>query len=198
MVKVQKYLERVCFAYGRREMPQTLLERGWDCAEAVELDIWMNEFLNWRMNFDIEMKEEDLERLFRSVAEIRHTAVRRVRTDSDGIKAFLLNAEELVKVLEVRHYQELISQLRLTIEKVINNLGEEQRRLLERQEEELLQLEKEQAKLDALRGRLLAEMDKDKKESRDMAGSEVWHALDKAEVTFEREAELEVKRGRWT
>ncbi|SCV57414.1 uncharacterized protein FFB14_15148 [Fusarium fujikuroi] len=68
MILLQDALEGACFAYGQRRLPELLRRRSWNCAEAVALRTWMDEFILRRHTFDttsllfvpISLKEEIL------------------------------------------------------------------------------------------------------------------------------------------
>ncbi|KAH7110421.1 hypothetical protein B0J13DRAFT_416398, partial [Dactylonectria estremocensis] len=177
MVQLQEYLEHACYAYGQRKMQETLRERGWDCVEAVELHSWMEEFLHRYKTFETESSSEVLEKLFQSVADIRHTAVRRTHTDSVGIKKFLLDAEHLVRLLQVEEYLGVINKLRLHIERVLIELGQNNRFLQVRAEEKKSEIAVERAMLDQLEKATIAETRKGVEEYQALAGSEVMKAI---------------------
>lgn len=44
LVHLQKLLELVCYNFGKKLMPDIMLQRGWNCPELVELNRWTEEF----------------------------------------------------------------------------------------------------------------------------------------------------------
>lgn len=184
MVDLQKYLEAVCYAYARENIPEVLQKRGWQCAEAVQLSTWMDEFRLRRHLFDGDLSTEDLEGLFRSVAKIRDAAVCRTPTDLRGVQKLVADAAQLVEVLEVEPYKDLIDNIRLGVVKAIESLGQEEHMLRERQRKKLAQIARERAKLDELERSVLAETGKDLSRCQYSAGLEVRKALEEAEKTF--------------
>lgn len=101
LVHLQHILELTCYEFGTRVMPDTLRQRGWDCAESVELNRWIGEFLKrQKMLFTrTESIQKPLHELLRSVSNIRHCAVHRRRVSTKGLGQFLLDAEALSTLL---------------------------------------------------------------------------------------------------
>ncbi|QSS59377.1 hypothetical protein I7I51_08812 [Histoplasma capsulatum] len=101
LAKVQTILEQTCFEFGQHVMPDVLQKNHWDCPESAELNVWATELLQ-RQDVFADKKGDvgkPLEKLFRSVADIRHTAVHRIRVSARGIEQFLLDAETLAMLL---------------------------------------------------------------------------------------------------
>ncbi|EDN04901.1 predicted protein [Histoplasma mississippiense (nom. inval.)] len=82
LAKVQTILEQTCFEFGQHVMPDVLQKNHWDCPESADLNVWATELLP-RQDVFADNKGyvgKPLEKLFRSVADIRHTAVHRIHT----------------------------------------------------------------------------------------------------------------------
>lgn len=197
MVDLQKYLERACYTYAREHMQDVLEEQCWDCAEAAQLSDWMQQFLSRRSSFDTEANDDELMKLFESGIEIRNAAVRRHDMESDEMMELLVDAERLLGVLRVDQYQHLVRNLRVKVEKATNELIREKSQWQDRLEKKLACIAAEEAKLNDMKRAVMVENETSMKESQDVAGSEIRDALDKAEVTFKTEIELDVKH-RWT
>ncbi|KAG7407133.1 hypothetical protein Forpe1208_v012549 [Fusarium oxysporum f. sp. rapae] len=197
MVDLQKYLERACYTYAREHMQDVLEEQCWDCAEAAQLSDWMQQFLNRRSSFDMEANADELMKLFQSGIEIRNAAVRRHDMESDEMIELLVDAERLVGVLQVHQYQNLVRNLRVRVEKAVNELIQDKSQWQDRLEKKLACIAAEEAKLNDMKRAVMVENENSMKESQDVAGLEIRDALDKAEVTFKTEVELDSKH-RWT
>lgn len=197
MVNLQKYLERACYTYAREHMQDILEEQRWDCAEAAQLSDWMEKFLDRRIFFVTDATDKELKKLFESGIEIRNAAVRRYDMESDEMIELLVDAERLLSVLRVDKYQHLVRNLRLKVEKAANELIREKGQWQDRLEKKLAYIAAEEAKLNDMKTAILVEKENSMKDSQDVAGVQIQDALDKAEVTFKTEIELDDKR-RWT
>ncbi|KAF4447596.1 hypothetical protein F53441_8891 [Fusarium austroafricanum] len=189
LTALQRYLERACFAYGRREIPATLSQNNWDCAEAVSLKHWMREFREQGQNFSTEIDPNNPESLFRRVYKIHQVTSERIHIKSDMLREFLEDACEFMHVLGDEKYKNLTVELRSDIEKVLDDTQHKNISYRNRRDGKLRQIEAERAKLDKLEKTIRDEMDRDVKEGRAMAKDEVRKALGKAAVTFQTEIE---------
>ncbi|EWY79390.1 hypothetical protein FOYG_17438 [Fusarium oxysporum NRRL 32931] len=189
LVGLQRYLERACFAYGRREIPATLSLNNWDCAEAVPLEHWMREFLDQSQNFSTIINNKNLKLLFKRVCKIQEVASQRIHIESDVLRGFLEDACELVHVLGDEKYKDLIGEFKSDIEKVLEDTQHKNTAYQNRRDGKLQHIESERAKLDKLEKAIRDEMDRDIRESQSMAKVEVRNALGKAAVTFKTEIE---------
>ncbi|KAM0190602.1 hypothetical protein ACHAPI_009358 [Fusarium lateritium] len=197
MVNLQKYLERACYTHAREHMQDILEEQRWDCAEAAQLSDWMGKFLDRRICFVTDATDKELKKLFESGIEIRNAAVRRYDMESNEMIELLVDAERLLSVLWVDKYQHLVRNLRLKVEKAVNELIREKGQWQDRLEKKLAYIAAEEAKLNDMKTAILVEKENSMKDSQDVAGVQIQDALDKAEVTFKTEIELDDKR-RWT
>lgn len=100
--QVQKELERTCFAFAQRSLPELLAAEKWTCAEAAELNIWTNKLPAYAHGF----AAEALARLARpysevlaSLARLRHTAVHRLQVPVEKVEQFVADAEALVGLM---------------------------------------------------------------------------------------------------
>lgn len=82
----------------------------WDCPELVELNKW-TELLKSEGVAALGDTRKPLEKLLQSIANIRHTAVHRLRTNSVRLEQFLIDAEDLVGALGNPVYANVTSQL---------------------------------------------------------------------------------------
>lgn len=106
MTQLRKPLERLCYTWCKRDWAGTLEEKGWDCAESVELTELIKDLqqLESEEGFDeyfgTEREEKTLKKIFRSISEIRHTAVHREHTTTKGMEQLLLDAESFARGLD--------------------------------------------------------------------------------------------------
>jgi hypothetical protein len=95
LAQLQSVLEAACYEFGKRTMPDIFRRRGWDCAEALELNRCVRELQQCSFMSGNPTKKP-LNELFRSIANIRHTAVHRRRVSLHAIRQFFTDAETLL------------------------------------------------------------------------------------------------------
>ncbi|KAG7408539.1 hypothetical protein Forpe1208_v012012 [Fusarium oxysporum f. sp. rapae] len=195
ILQLQRYLERACYAYGCREIPETLLQHGWDCAEAVSLERWMEEFTNSGDNSNARASYKSLKSLFRRISKIQKVTVQRIRANSDTIEEFLTDAYSLVQVVGVKEYEELMEKLGQSIKRLFINLEDNYRSFRHRRDEKLQRIATERVKIDRLEKAISAEMDRDIKDCQDVARIEIRSALERAAVTTRRKLGGAKRRG---
>ena len=184
-VHTQNILERVCYEYGGRAMPSTLQSRGWDYPEAVELNQWAGEFSKHRTLFskspDIGMP---LDELFQSIANIRHTAVHRVRVHARGIQKYLGDAERLMTLLGDTEHLERFSSLRRDTQTTLEELERSKHLLKAKLDDVRREVAEQREKLDLSEKRAIAEMVKEDGEYQLLAGNCVEAAIAPSEASF--------------
>ncbi|KAI0912220.1 hypothetical protein F4823DRAFT_582210 [Ustulina deusta] len=124
LTHVQRLLEKACFDFGRRAMPEVLETRQWDCPEAAELNKWVPELRLRQGELFGGLGEiaQPHDQLLRSLADLRHTAVHRVRINARSLELFLLNAEKFTALLGDATRREMLAKLRLNAREVIGKL----------------------------------------------------------------------------
>ncbi|KLP04784.1 uncharacterized protein Y057_6537 [Fusarium fujikuroi] len=147
MEKLQKVLEAACYEYGVRELSSILQERHWDCPEAVELSQWA-ELLGNKGNLKLQDSDRSLKELLHSIAQIRHTAVHRLRTSSVGLQRFLADAEDLTRALGDNLYIQAIAKLNLETQSTLTELAQNKQSIQLRLEEAQEEIAKQRAELD--------------------------------------------------
>ena len=103
LVTVQQALERACYEFARNSMPEVVKQEGWECAESVELNLWARACTARLDKFEAEAVEDlgkPLQELFDSLAQLRHTAVHRVRISANRLEVFMVDAESCAKLLD--------------------------------------------------------------------------------------------------
>lgn len=103
LTEAQQLLEQACFDFAQRTMPETLALRGWDCAEAVELNVWMKLFSehNWRLFKTSPFYDLLGHTSYQLLCEIRHAAVRRLPMTPDRLKECLREGAVLAVLLDI-------------------------------------------------------------------------------------------------
>ncbi|RBR16953.1 hypothetical protein FVER53590_05709 [Fusarium verticillioides] len=147
MQKLQKVLEAACYEYGVRELSSIMHERHWDCPEAVELSQWAD-LLGNGGKLKLKGNKKSGKKLLPSIAQIRHTAVHRLRTDSTGLQRFLADAEDLTKALGDDIYTQSIAKLRLDTQSTLKELAENKQSIQQQLKEAQEEVARQRAELD--------------------------------------------------
>ncbi|KAF5492274.1 hypothetical protein CGCS363_v010671 [Colletotrichum siamense] len=155
LTTAQTVLEECCFDFASRVIPHVLVERGWDCASAVELSKWAK-VLHEELHAGLQGPPGvSVQSALISTHELRHTAVHRLPTTARGISRLLESAVELAEVLNdvprAAQLEELKAELDMKIkamelsknvleDRAANGLEEirRQREELDRQEKQLI------------------------------------------------------------
>lgn len=162
LVRVQRILERACYAFGQKRLGGVLQGEEWDCAEAVELNRWPRIFLTYQDEFSAD-ELKDLGRpfpeLLDSITQLRHAAVHRIRLSANSAIQFIIDAESLAKLLQDDVSINTISRLRretqFTIEELKRNKDLLESRLAEtRRQLAARRAELERQELDAVENTL--------------------------------------------
>ncbi|KAI1125915.1 hypothetical protein F5Y10DRAFT_221587 [Nemania abortiva] len=172
LTNVQNILEDACFDFGQRDMPDILKKNRWDCSEAAELNLWVAEFLQ-RQN-ELSSRVEDigqpLTKLLRSVADIRHTAVHRIRISARGLEQFLLNAESFVTLLGDTTRLKSLTELRRNIQQATEELERNKHVLSSKLRETRKRLAAQRAELDRIEEIAISDMLREDSEYQAFAG----------------------------
>ncbi|KAH7110779.1 hypothetical protein B0J13DRAFT_577413 [Dactylonectria estremocensis] len=196
LVKVQTILEQACFAFRQRVMPDVLQKNRWDYPKSTEHNLWATKFLQRQSGFANRKGNtgKPLKKLFRSVADVRHTAVHRIRVSARGVEQFLLDAEGMATLLEDEVCLKSLTKLRRDIELVIEEL-ERNKHVSSKLGETLKRTADQRAELDRIEEEAIAEMVKEDGEYQVFAGSNLEQAimsLDAIAVTMENEISSDV------
>lgn len=182
---MQNILEQVCYEYGRLKMPDLLQRRGWKCSEAVELNIWTAELSRRQSLFNKSPEVGvSLRDLFESIANIRHTAVHRLRVHAKGVDKYLNDAERFTMLLGNKEHLQEISKLRRDTRTAMDEL-ERNKHLLRAKLDDTRQRISEQRKmLDASEEMAITEMATEEEEYQLLAGKCVDAAITPSEDSF--------------
>ncbi|KAK7570435.1 hypothetical protein V3481_019613 [Fusarium oxysporum f. sp. vasinfectum] len=181
MIHLQEVLETACFAYGQRKLPTLLRKHGWNCAEAVALRTWMDQFASIQHTFDTEPSRD----LLQSVIGIQDTVVNRTPIDSSRMKKFLDDAVELTDILKMKDYGDMVKKVRLDIGKAIEDLSREEQEAEDHQEKKLKRIAEERMKLDEREAEVREYGIKNKRECQKSAELEVKKLLNEAKKSLE-------------
>ncbi|KAI7765199.1 hypothetical protein LZL87_009728 [Fusarium oxysporum] len=176
MEKLQKVLETACYEYGVRELSSIMQDRHWDCPEAVELSQWA-ELLGHEGNLKRQGSGKPLKELLHSIAQIRHTAVHRLRTSSTGLQRFLADAEDLARALGDNIYTQAIAKLSLDTQSTLTELAQNKKSIQIHLEEAQEEIAKQRAELDQKEQENLCRMEREDKRYSALAGEKLQRAL---------------------
>ncbi|KEY74669.1 hypothetical protein S7711_09896 [Stachybotrys chartarum IBT 7711] len=200
LVHLQNLLERACYEFGVHAMSSTLRDRQWNCAESVELNRWTDEVFKRKCILaNAGHTGVSLDEVLRSVANIRHTAVHRLRVSAKAIQQFLLDAETLATLLRNHVYIENIGKLRRETQTIIEELEQNKHFLRSRLDETLQRIASQRAELELMEEMAIAKMKKEDDEYQTLAGRSLEEAIEPSEASFstafETEQDLMIKAG---
>lgn len=175
--KVQTILEQACFEFGQQSLPALLQKNRWDCPESAELNQWTTEFQKRKEMFHKKRAvEKPLETLFRSVSNIRHAAVHRVRVSAKGIEQFMFDAESLATLLEHSTSVTLLAELRRNTQVAIEELERNKYVLRTKLEETVKSIAIQRAQLDDLEKAAISNMLKEDSDYQQLAAANLLQA----------------------
>ncbi|EKJ76832.1 hypothetical protein FPSE_03018 [Fusarium pseudograminearum CS3096] len=113
---IQTLLEHACYTFAEQRLPRVLIENGWDCPEAGELNVWMHHFNVERMTLRHVAREHDMEEslsdVMHSAKQIRHNAVHRNRVEINELAMHLDHAVDLCTILGVQEDLDKVKAIR--------------------------------------------------------------------------------------
>ena len=184
-MKVQAILENACYAFGHEKMGDVLQKEGWDCPESVELNIWARVFRHNEDRFDAE-KLLDLGKPFSelldSIAQLRHTAVHRVRVSANKVCQFMTEAESLANILHNDTCARTLSRIRREAKQVIDELGRNKDLLESLLNEKLQEIDAQRRELDRLECKAVEDMLREDKEYQTLASANLEQAISAPET----------------
>ncbi|KAE9381226.1 hypothetical protein N431DRAFT_551376 [Stipitochalara longipes BDJ] len=185
LVKVQAILEDACYAFGQKMMGDILQKEGWDYPESVELNIWARVFHSNENKFDADKLNElgkPFSELLDSIAQIRNTAVHRVRVSANKVQQFLMDAETLANILHNNICARTLSRLRRETQQVIDELGRNKDLLESKLKEKLQEIDARRRELDGLAYKAVEDMLKEDKEYQTLASANLEQAISAPET----------------
>lgn len=155
-------------------MGDILEQKGWDSSECVELNIWAHIFIGRMEKFDrdrVESLGKPLQELFKTIAELRHTAVHRLRVTARRLEEFMTDAEQLTTLLDNDACVQILSQMRREVKSIVDELGRNKDLLESRLAEQLKDIACRRAELDQLEREAVEELIREDKDYQDLAGA---------------------------
>ena len=125
LAEIQHMLELACFEFGSSALGNVMHAQGWECAEAVELNIWTGVFRKHEPTFPAEEvygAGKPLPDLLTSVANLRHTAVHRLKTTASSVEQLVVDAESFARLLSDHETAAIITRLRRRVQAVRDEL----------------------------------------------------------------------------
>jgi hypothetical protein len=125
LARVQTILEVACYKFASKHTPTILEREGWSCPESVELNRWPKILLTHREEFNQRSVDEigkPLLDLFNSIAQLRHTAVHRLRLTANRTLQFVVDAEALVKLLRDDITLDVVASMRRHLQACIGEM----------------------------------------------------------------------------
>ncbi|KAK5074428.1 hypothetical protein PMZ80_011243 [Knufia obscura] len=195
LVSVQQSLERACYAFATRTLPDVVGDKEWDCAESVELNLWTQIFMRNQDKFpqeDVDRVGKPLHQLFDSVAQLRHTAVHRLRITANRVELFLVDAESLARLLNDDHCYQELSRLRRETHMSIEDIKRNKDLLETQLTLKLKKIAAQRAEIDRLEKSVVADMLREDQEYRQFAGTALNQAIDAPDTVLPSTAATEL------
>jgi hypothetical protein len=192
--KVQDVLEHACFRFAERAMPQELQKQGWDSSDCVELNCWMGIFRSRESLFDDERVatlNKAYGELLSSIAQIRHTAVHRLKITAGSVESFLTDAETLAALLCDENCARQLSRLRRETHSVVEEFGRNKDLLEVRYMDKRKEIAARRAELDRIEIAAWEAMLEDDKQYQCFAGMSLEEMVDVPETAFHSRANSE-------
>jgi len=185
LTKVQLILEQACFEFAQQAMPEVLIRRQWDCPESAELDAWAKEFLKHRSQFASKDTNiaNPLDNLYRSIINIRHTVVHRLRVSAKEVEEFIHNAELLATLLGDKARLSLLTKLRQHTQSTIEELERNKHILSSKLVETLESITMQRAGLNHFEKAAISEIAKEDTEYQMIAGAKLEQAVESLEAS---------------
>lgn len=178
--KVQAILEDACYDFGRKTMGAVLDQRGWDSPECVELNVWCHAFRCNMHLFDpsrTELLGKPLPDFLGTTAQLRHTAVHRLRLSAKKVEELMVNAEGFATLLENDTCIHAVSRLRRETTLAFAELARNKDLLECRLTEQLKDIANRRAELDRLERQAIESMLKENKDYERLAGAALEDAM---------------------
>lgn len=172
-------------------MSDLLDRKGWDSSECVELSTWSHIFANNRESFKssvVESLGKPLPNLLRTMAQLRHTAVHRIRVSAKTIEQFLSDAEQFAILLENDSGARALSRLRREANSILDELGRNKDLLESKLKERMKSIASQRAELDRLEMQVVQEMLTEDKNYKDLAGANLEEAIAEPESVLHKTA----------
>ena len=191
---MQTLLERACYNFAKTTLRDLLAKEGWDYPESVELNQWSRIFLSNQDKFSTDALGElgkPLEELLDSIAQLRHTAVHRLRLSVKRIEQFMVDAECLGRLLQDDVCLRKLSRLRRETQLTVDELKRNKDLLESRLAAKLKDIAAQRAELEHLERLAVEDMLKEDKDYQGFAGANLSQAIMSPETVVQSEAATE-------
>ena len=111
LVQVQTILERACFNYIQKNLPDILKNKQWSCPESGDLLNWLAELYYGSLKSQLDVASS-LERILPSLVDIRYCVIHRISIRARRIAELLSDAKSLAKILGESTCAESLETLR--------------------------------------------------------------------------------------
>ncbi|KAI9670786.1 MAG: hypothetical protein M1817_003897 [Caeruleum heppii] len=148
----QTLLERVCFEFGQKWLPQVLEARKWNCQEAVELTKWTKILSKHKTQLPKDAISTGHGPLNDSVVfateRLRHAAVHRLPSTAAGVQQMISSAAKLASALNDTMRAAKIEHLHDALETHVRDMEGNKEFLESRLDQEFKAIDEQRAKLD--------------------------------------------------
>ena len=194
-MKVQCVLEAICFDYGKNRLPHIVERKGWECAESVELNRWVYVFLSNQNQFSptqVRSLGKTLADLLSTIAQLRHTAVHRLRITTARLEELMVDAEALAQLLCNDSRPQMLSRFRRELQLIPGELKCNKDLLESQLNSKLKYIADQRAELDRLQRMAVEEMLDQDKEYQILAAANLDYAIQSPQTVLHSEAPTEV------
>lgn len=189
---VQQTLERACYKYAVTFLPDLVAEHeDWDCAEAVELNVWARVLAARPDKFlqaDVDEVGKPLDQLLDSIAQLRHTAVHRLRVSAVRLDTFLVDAGSLATLIHDEGCKQQMSRLRHETHLVVEDIKRNKDLLESQLAVKMRRMAAQRMELDRLEQSIIVDMLKEDHEYQQYAGTILTQAIDFPETAVQSAA----------
>lgn len=173
LTNTQSLLENSCFDFASRWLPTVLLENGWDCAVACELQRWVRVLKSHVTQLPDHAlcgaSTQSLEKIARSIPRLRHTAVHRLSLTTNELLELLASAIELTVVLQDQARAEKLKRLHDEVKAQVDSIGQSKNRISEELRPQLRRIEGMRAGLINREKHLVSQAKEREKHAKDKA-----------------------------
>ena len=167
-------LENACYEFAAMSMKDMIAKEGWDCPESVELNHWAQLFRSSEYHFD-EIRLGKLGKPFpeflEAIAQIRHTAVCRIRLNAKTVQQFICDGECLASLLGNSICVEKLSRLRREAQKAVDEVGRNKDLLESKLMERLQEIDAQRSELDRLESQAVEDMLREDRQYQTLIGT---------------------------
>lgn len=165
--------------------PDVMKRRGWDCVEAMELNLW-TEASESSLKKELPLRGDiiQVEPLLRSIANIRHNAVHRRQVSNWDIESFLFNSVKLARILKEFGARNMIFNLFPKTKSAMDELQENRKLSQSKLQETLQSIAAQEKELARLKCVATAEKEKEDQGYEKIAMKGIQEAIKVAQASF--------------